>query len=151
MKALINNPVFRWIAVIPGAFLAVFAAMFPWHWLVLFYAHFVGRPEGEEVLGLSFLVRLIGPESIERAGYGFLAPFVLISVAAKIAPRFKNPTGVAFSSFVILIWSYIWLFYADVLAGQGWEIDPIPSLVATFLAGVGIWIAWKYARTWWDR
>ena len=65
IKELINNPVFRWIAVIPGAFLAVLASHFPWHWLVLLYAYVVVWEEEGEVVGvMSLLVRLIGPESI---------------------------------------------------------------------------------------
>jgi hypothetical protein len=93
MKVLINNSVVRWIAVLPMALLAAIAAMFPWHWVVLFFANFVGRLEGEENLGVGFLVRLIGPETIERLGYGFITPFVIIVIAAKVAPTYKVRTG----------------------------------------------------------
>ena len=85
MKSFITNPIFRWIAVLPGAFLAAVAAMFPWHWVVLFYASFVGKFEGEETLGLGTLVRIVGPETVERLGYGFIVPFVMITIAAKVA------------------------------------------------------------------
>ena len=93
VKVFINNPVVRWIAVLPMTLLAVIAAMFPWHWVVLLYANFLGRLEGVETLGLSFLVRLIGPETVERLGYGFITPFVIIVIAAKVAPTYKVTTG----------------------------------------------------------
>ena len=93
MKAFITNPVFRWIAVVPGAFLAAIAVTFPWHWVVLFYASFVGKFEGEEFLGLGTLVRIVGPETVERLGQGFIVPFVMIVIAAKVAPRYKMATS----------------------------------------------------------
>jgi hypothetical protein len=97
-----NNRTLRWLAVIPGALLASVAATFPWHWLVMFYANFAGKFEGEDTIGLGMLVRLIGPENVERAGYGFITPFVLIVVAARIAPHFKLATAVAASILVIV-------------------------------------------------
>jgi len=93
VKVFINNPVVRWIAVLPMALVASIAATFPWHWLVLLYYDFMGRLEGGEALGLGFLVRLIGPETVERLGYGFITPFVIIVIAAKVAPTYKVTTG----------------------------------------------------------
>ena len=138
MKALINNPVFRWIAVVPGAFLAAMAATFPWHWVVMFYANFVPIPEGEAIPGVSFLVRLIEPENVERAGVGFLTPFILISVAARIAPNFKRATAVCFSFLTVLMVGYLWFLGTDVITPRSQNIDAIPSLVAVFLNGIGI-------------
>jgi hypothetical protein len=148
MKAFITNPIFRWIAVLPGAFLAVIAAMFPWHWVVLFYASF----EGEGSLGLGTLVRIVGPEDIERMGYGFLTPFVFISVAARIAPRFKRETAVVMSVIVVAAMVSTWTIYRSVLNQREFmEIDVIPTLVANGLSVLGIWVAWRYARPWWER
>ena len=147
---LIGNPIARWAAVVPGAFLAAVAAMFPWHWAVLFYASFIGEPEGGS-LGLGFLVRLIGPEDVERTGYGFLTPFVLICVAARIAPQFKHATAVAMSSLVVLWWVFNWTILRGLLEQQGLYIEVVQGLVANGLAVLAIWVALKYARSWWEQ
>jgi hypothetical protein len=75
--------------VLPGSIFAAFAVTFPWHWLVLIYSTLVGYFEGQETLGLGFLVRAIGPETVERLGYGLIVPFVIIVAAAQIAPARK--------------------------------------------------------------
>ena len=49
--------------------------------------------KAKRFLGLGFLVRLIGPETVERLGYGFITPFVIIVIAAKVAPTYKVTTG----------------------------------------------------------
>ena len=143
MKAFITNPILRWIAVLPGAFLATLAAYFPWHWVVLIYANFVGRPEGEEVLGLSFLVRLIGPETVERLGYGFITPFVTIAIAAKIAPRHKLATGKVVALLIVAIYvfgaffvvpQYNLIDYFQTASGWG-KLYPVVS-VALWVAGI---------------
>jgi len=138
----------RWIAVLPGAIVAALLAMFPWHWVVLFYASFAGKTGygGEETFGLGTLLRIIGPESVERAGYGFLTPFVMITIAARIAPRFKVPTAVIMS----ILWvSYIGWFWLVGLEGR--SIDILPTLIANILSAIGILVAWKYARPWWEE
>lgn len=105
MKTFTNNPVLRWIAVLPAALLAAIMALFPWHWVVIFFADLApmlfgvdglisrGYEEGAEPFGISSLVRAIGPEEVETLGNGFIIPFVLIVVAAKIAPKYKIATG----------------------------------------------------------
>ena len=148
MKALISNPFLRWMAVVPGALLVAVAAMFPWHWVVLFFANVTGFGE-EGSLGLGFFVRLIGPEAIERAGYGFFTSYILISVGAKIAPGLKRATAVVLSSMVVAVHVSFYSGVYNALAEV--NIDVIPSLVATGLAALGAWAAWTHARPWWER
>jgi hypothetical protein len=139
-----SNRILRWLAVIPGGVLVAVASTVPCHWLVLFYANFVGKfEEGEGTIGLGLLVRLIGPETVERAGYGFITPFVLIVVAARIAPNFKLATAVAASVMVIVLISAAWLFVP--------QVDPIPTLIANALTIVAVIVAFTFARSWWER
>ena len=142
MKAFITNPVFRWIAVLPGAFLAAVAAMFPWHWVVLFYASFVGKFEGQETLGLGTLVRIVGPETVERLGYGFIVPFVMIAIAAKVAPRYKVATGRVVALLVVALLGFIAFMVPQYelvgyfQAASGWDkLYPV-VLVALWVAGI---------------
>lgn len=146
-KGIHYYSVLRWIAVVPGALLAVVAAMFPWHWVVLIYANVVDQ----ESLGLGLLVRAIGPEDVERAGYGFLTPLVLVSVSARIAPRFKQATAVVMSFIVVAIWAFFWTVGRSLLNQQGVSVEVIQSLVGNGLAIVAIWVVWRYARPWWDE
>ena len=99
MKILITNPisrwivvpVFRWIAFVPGAFLAAAAVTLLWYGIVLIYDHFVfvsSFDEQEGVLGT--LLRVFKPDNVDSAGVSFLWPLVFNSVAARIAPRFKR-------------------------------------------------------------
>ena len=142
MKAFITNPIFRWIAVLPGAFLAAFAATFPWHWVVLFYASFVGFVEGEEFLGLGALVRIVGPETVERLGYGFIVPFVMITIAAKVAPRYKVTTGRVVALLVVAVLIYVafmipqYELVGHFQAASGWDkLYPV-VLVALWVTGI---------------
>ena len=81
-----------------------------------------------------------------KAGYGFLTPFVMITIAARIAPRFKVPTAVIMS----ILWvSYIGWFWLVGLEGR--SIDILPTLIANILSAIGILVAWKYARPWWEE
>ena len=122
----------------PGAFLAALAAMFPWHWFLMLINNF-------------WLIKLVGVENVEYLGYGFFTPLILISVAARIAPKLKRATAVSFSLLVVLLWGWFWLLAGDYYAGLGEKIDALPSLLAMFLNAVAIWVAWKYARPWWEE
>ena len=138
MKHILTNPIFRWIAVLPGALLAAVAATFPWHWAVLFYGTLVG----EENLGLGTLYRIVGPETVERLGYGFIVPFVIITIAAKIAPKYKLATGkvvallvVAFliyGSFMVPQYELVGYFQAT----SGWDKLYPFVLVTLWIAGI---------------
>jgi hypothetical protein len=138
--------VFRWIAVIPGAVLAAFAVMFPWHWILLFLAHVAGR-YGDEGVGLGDIVRIIGVENVERAGIGFITPFVLITVAARIAPKFKFATAVVTTGVVFAVHVFVWGAW---LSGNWVDIHVIWTLIASCLTIVGVWTAWTAARSWWE-
>ena len=141
-EAMIDNPVFRWIAVAPAALLAAAAAMFPWHLVVLIYANYVGYFEGNETLGLGALVRVVGPENVERLGYGFISPFVIIVVAAKVAPRYRVTTGRVAATLVAAGLIFIGLFVPQYeLVGyfqdaSGWDkLYPV-VLFALWVSGI---------------
>ena len=143
MKAFITIPVFRWIAVLPGAVLAAVAATFPWHWIVLIYANIVGKSYGDtETLGLGAMVRMIGPETVERLGYGFIVPFVMITIAAKVAPRYKVATGRVVALLVVALLGFIAFMVPQYelvgyfQAASGWDkLYPV-VLVALWVAGI---------------
>jgi hypothetical protein len=152
LKAFITNPIFRWIAVLPGAFLATVAAQFPWHWAVVIFGWFAGWFYIDEDLNLlDILFKILGPEEIEIMGYGFLLSFVSISVAARIAPRFKKETALVMSVIVVGLLVSFWTVGRSWLNQQFLEIDVIPTLVANGLSVLGIWVAWRYVRPWWER
>jgi hypothetical protein len=88
---------------------------------------------------------------VERAGYGFFTPLVLIIVAARIAPKYKLLTAatvafliVASLSYIefIMWWKPLWLMRT---------LDVVPTLIANFLTIVGVFVAFKYARPWWEQ
>ena len=90
--------------------------------------------------------------AFERAGLGFITPFVLISGAARIAPRFKLTTAVVASTLVVVGLAYLW--FAFILWTPTWlslRLDVIPSLVSTFLSMVAILAALKFTRPWWEE
>ena len=133
----------RWVLVIPGSLAAAFAATFPWHWAVLFLEGFAGKGiEGEESLGLGFLVRSIGPETVERLGYGFITPFVVIIVSAMIAPTGKvivgRVMGISFAVLLVvgsfLVPEYNQIDYFREASGFG-KLYPV-ALVALWVAGI---------------
>jgi len=135
--------ILRWAFVIPGSLLAAFAATFPWHWIVLLIANFGGRREGEETLGFGLLVRVVGPETIERLGYGFITTFVIITAAALIAPKFKLLTGriaallvgvVQITVFIFTINSPDTYFKSPTSGAIGW-LYPI-VLISLWLLGL---------------
>lgn len=82
-------------------------------------------------------MRLIGPENVERAGYGFITHFVLIVVAARIAPNGKLAIAVILSLLIVGGLGAAWLAF---------PFDVIPTLVANSLTLAAILVALKYAR-----
>jgi hypothetical protein len=143
---MINNRVFRWIAVIPGALLAVLAATFPWHFFLLMFS----TPEAQESISPGLLVQIFGLENVERAGYGFITPLVLIAVAARIAPNYKLATAVTASLLLITV-----IVAAEVFISLNprhyFTHGVIPILIANILTVVAIFVAFTFARPWWER
>lgn len=74
--------------------------MFPIHWVVVLIQAF-GRADDTTgiIIDGKKLLAAIPPDVLEHFGYAFFTPFVLISAAAWIAPRFKFPAGIALASY----------------------------------------------------
>jgi hypothetical protein len=80
--------VLRWIAVLPGGLICAVLATFPIHWFVMMI-HASRNTE------MAHSLSDVPPDILERFGYAFFTPFILIFVGAKIAPHFKFYTGIA--------------------------------------------------------
>ncbi|MBK8114664.1 MAG: hypothetical protein IPK44_09090 [Candidatus Accumulibacter sp.] len=90
--------ILRWIAVLPGALAAVVIVLFPIHWTVMLIEHLGTSTDDSgsgSPLSLWYYLAKIDPEVLELFGNAFFAPIVLISVGARIAPKFKFFTGIA--------------------------------------------------------
>ena len=88
--------VLRWLAVLPGAFLCALLVTFPIHWVVMLIQLFGDSGDDAVVsIGGKNPLAAIPPEMLERFGYALFTPLVMIMVGAKIAPKFKFPTGIA--------------------------------------------------------
>lgn len=88
----------RWISVLPGALVAVVVVLFPIHWAVMLIGH-LGTSSDDSgsgsPLSLWYYLAKIDPEVLELFGNAIITPIVLISVGARIAPKFKFFTGIA--------------------------------------------------------
>ncbi len=147
--------ILRWIAVFPGALLFAVLAMFPIHWGVMLIQTFRGADDdafitvdGKNPLALS----AIPPDVLERFGYAFFTPFVLISAAAWIAPRFKFPAGIGLA----ILWG---IFFGCAVTyimsrGQpsGWQWLHFALTCLLAVAGVvsGLFRAHKFQKEFCD-
>ena len=84
----------RWLAVLPGSFICVVLVMFPIHWVVMLI-QFAFNNEIVNVEDPISLLARIPPEIIERLGYVFFTPLVLIVIGSKISPKYKFQVGIA--------------------------------------------------------
>ena len=83
--------------------MAAILVLFPWHWIVLLFSTFVGDVESEGNLELGGIVRFFGAENVERLGYGFITPYTMIVVSARIAPSGKLLTGKVVAGLSVLL------------------------------------------------
>jgi len=122
---------FRWIAVLPGAWLAGFLATFPLHWILYFTL-----VNGETISGVNI-------EPIEYNLYPFVIAIVFILVGSKIAPKHKLKTS------VILAVLYVLFIIGSVILGlqNGIEMSfgirtlgPIVGLL------IGLFIIWQKSK-----
>ncbi len=129
-----TRPVYilRWIAVLPGGLLFAILVMFPIHWAVMLIQAF-GR-DGDGLSLWTWLAKM-SPYALEHFGYAFFTPFVWISAAAWIAPKFKYQAGITLSvlwgvgigftlTYVMLEyelsgWQWLHLAFTCLLGGAG--------------------------------
>jgi len=124
--------VLRWLGVLPGALLCVFLVTFPIHWTVLLIQIFGGAdPDAMITIGGKTPIAAIPPEMLERFGYAFFAPLVMLYVGAIIAPKFKFQTAIALA----VLWGIIiGAGLAFSSSGSDW---PWWRFAITILLGLG--------------
>lgn len=112
--------------------MCVLLVTFPIHWAVMLI-QILGRSDNDAFIsinGKTFLAA-IPPEMLERFGYAFFAPLVMVIVGTIIAPKFKFQTSIALA----VLWGII--FGASmILTSQGSDWGWL-RLVVTFLLGIG--------------
>jgi ABC-type sugar transport system permease subunit len=97
-KSRRNHYILRWVAVLPGAILAVLVVMFPIHWLVMH--QYTDYGEGS-------LRGIISPRTLETLANAFFTPFIFVVSGSAIAPKFKYSTGIALA--LLLFPVYVWI------------------------------------------
>lgn len=109
----------RWLAVLPGALLAGLIVTFPVHWAAMFIHHFgAGEPTitTEEGVGL---LQSLPLESLERFGHALFVPGTIITVGARIAPKFHFATAIVLTALFIGLMSLLFVY----LASNGMHIE----------------------------
>jgi apolipoprotein N-acyltransferase len=127
----------RWLAVLPGALLCVVIVMFPIHWAVGLI-QLLGKSNDDSFISIGGKLPLaaIPPEMIERLGYAFFTPFVMIISGAYIAPKFKFQTGIALA----VLWgigfgaSMVYVISQNQYSGRDWLVLAITCVLG--VAGV---------------
>lgn len=95
--------ILRWGAVLPGALLSAFAAMFPIHWLVMLQYLDSDMPDYDAGDMATFL----SPQSLEALALAFFTPLVFITVGSRVAPRFKFFTGIALAALLGIFYGWV--------------------------------------------
>jgi len=96
--------VVRWFAVLPGSIICAVLVMFPIHWIVMLIQWFGPLYEDNSItINGKPPLSAIPPEMLERFGYALFTPMVVIIIGAKIAPKYKFPTGIGMAVFWGLI------------------------------------------------
>ena len=103
-----GNYILRWAAVVPGALLSVFVAMFPIHWIVMLQYVDTLDYDGSDLEGL------LSPQTLESLANAFFTPFIFIAVGSRIAPKFKFFTGIALAILLGIVYGWV----AIVIVGE---------------------------------
>jgi hypothetical protein len=94
----------RWLAVLPGALIAVFLARYAIYWIISLLQN--DFPFGREPNEVS-LLSLISPDVLEMFVMAFFAPYLLIFVGATIAPRYKFRTSLVLAGILAIFYIFI--------------------------------------------
>lgn len=132
--------VFRWLAVLPVAVLAVYLVGFPVHWVAIVVAgQFVSPPD-------------VAVPVFDRLGQAFVSPFCFIYVGYRLAPSLKMQTA----GLLVILWAMFFgaiMFYAAVVlrsyTGLGWlelVLMLILSVCGTIAGLYGSFSHWKSKR-----
>ena len=127
---------FRWIIVLPSAFIAAFLITFPIHWVVMLIGacnptdmSIVTVVDGKEC-GVSFPLGLINSESLERIFYSIFVMPTIIYVAYYVAPKFKLYTSIFIGVIIyllIIIMGIIYPIVSDSIVPE-WEYGGLAVL-----------------------
>jgi hypothetical protein len=130
--------VLRGIAILPGALVCAILFAFPVHWFVMMIR---ASRNTEFAHSLSD----VSPGVLERFGYAFFTPFVMIFVGARIAPRFKLQAGIALAVLCgILFGIALSIAYSrGMLADYGWFRLTITCVLGLSGAALGLYHANK--------
>lgn len=96
-----TKQVLKWLAVLPGGFLAALLVTFPIHWVVVLI-QLTDRPDEAIItIGNKGLLASIPPEILERLGYALFVPGVFVAAGARIAPCYQFGTALILAVVVV--------------------------------------------------
>ena len=129
----------RWLAVLPAGILSVILVSFPVHWAVLIFTGLAGNDE-------SFGLWDLPPETLERLGQAFFAPFAFVGLGARTAPAYRFKTA----GLLVILWAMA-LGAAMTYAGNqgaysGWGWAEFAAASGLGVAGMIAGIYWIYER-----
>lgn len=85
----------KWIGVLPGAVGCAALAQFPIHWVVMLIRYSGTEVDANGTITYDNPLAAMPEEVLEYFLNAFFTPFIIISVGAQIAPKFKFFTGIA--------------------------------------------------------
>ena len=107
----------RWVAVLPGAVISAFVAIFPIHWIVLINQYDAQDLDDYGKPSATFLA-LVPTEVLEQLARSFIIPFVVILAGTYIAPRYKLHAAIFLTALLCIFWAYTIMFvWQDIVAG----------------------------------
>lgn len=142
--------VLRWVAVLPGAVFSALLVEFPIHWAVELI-QYSGTVDDHSVTIYSTLFAAITPDVLEYFGYAFFVPFIITSIGARIAPKYKFPTAIALA--IGMGFSYGWIatqIAGDISSGSytsgSWLRLAITIVLAIAGLSAGLFQAYKHDK-----
>jgi hypothetical protein len=130
--------ILRWVAVLPGGLICAVLSTIPVHLFVLMI-HASRNTDTPHTLSD------VPPEILERFGYAFFTPFVLIFVGSKITPRFQFYTSIALA----VLWGILFgigvsvAYSRGTLEGYSWFRSVITCLLGIAGTALGLYLAYK--------
>jgi len=129
----------RWLAVLPAGILSVILVSFPVHWAVLIFTGLAGNDE-------SFGLWDLPPETLERLGQAFFAPFAFVGLGARTAPAYRFKIA----GLLVILWAMALgaaMTYARDRGGYSeWAWAEFAAAIVLGVAGMIAGIYWIYER-----
>lgn len=138
--------VVRWLAVLPGAVLCAFLVEFPIHWAVMLIGYF-GTEHDNNSITYTNPIAAIPPDVLELFGNAFFTPFVIVSVGARIAPKYKFYTGIALAVLLGVVYGvFSTLVAKDISEGTYTSGRWLRLLITIVLCASGLIMGLRLAR-----